>query len=109
VAVQPVGEAGAADAAVALAHHEDGAEPAVLGGEIGADELADGGDVTVDAPETGTELGLLGAAVAGADGVDEDEVGLGEEAVVVRDQLVRGRGHEALFAAHLGAFGPGES
>ena len=50
--------------------------------------------------------GLAGAAVAGADGVDEHEVGVVEPGVLVVDQLVGRRAASAPSARIFTRFGP---
>ena len=53
-------ETGGAGRAVALAHEEERRRPALVPREIEADELADGGEVALHAPELLSELGLDG-------------------------------------------------
>src|SRR3546814_10044517 len=51
-----------------------------------ADELGDGGDIADDAGEGGKRVGTYGPRKAGADGIDEDEIAVGQPGVDIVDQ-----------------------
>ena len=72
VSAQPGGARGA----VAFADQEQRRRPALVAAEIEADELADRRDVALHAKEFLGQFFLGRAAVAGADWIDEDQVGL---------------------------------
>lgn len=97
-------EGGGAGGAVAFADEEFGGGPAGVFGDVEADEFGDGAGVFFEAVEVFVILGFGGSAVAGADGVDEDEVGFVEEAGFVVDELVGGRESEAVVL-EFDAFG----
>ena len=101
-------EGGGAGGAVAFADEEFGGGPAGVFGDVEADEFGDGAGVFLEAVEVFVVLGFGGAAVAGADGVDEDEVGFVEEAGFVVDELVGGREGEA-GVLEFDAFGAEEA
>ena len=101
-------EGGGAGGAVAFADEEFGGGPASVFGDVEADEFGDGAGVFFEAVEVFVVLGFGGAAVAGADGVDEDEVGFVEEAGFVVDELVGGREGEAVVL-EFDAFGAEEA
>ena len=79
--------------------------PPVAACQVQTDELADGLDVAVEIPELESQLGLRRPAVAGADRVDEDEVGAIEPRLLVVDQRERRRRHPAVVE-HADATGP---
>ena len=83
---------GGAGGAVAFAGEKFRAEPAIVAGDVQADEVADGADVFMDA------IKLLGffpghrPAIARADRIDENQVGGGQPGVGVVFQMVGGAG-----------------
>ena len=81
---------------VALAGQELGAGPALVAGRVKADELADPAHVLLHAGELLLLLARRRPAEAGADGVDEDQVGGVEPGVLVVDQAVGRRWGGAL-------------
>ena len=103
--LQPVHDAARARRPVAFAEEVFGRVPAAVVADVLLDEPRDRFDVRVDPPEI-LVLGVAeGPRVAGADGVDHDEVGLVDDAEGVVDELVgrrrRGRGvgrHDAAGA-----------
>ena len=89
---------------VALADQEEWRAPALVAAEVEADELAHRFDVALNAPELLAQLRLHRPAVPGPHGVDEDEVGLVEPALIVVDELI-GRRRHAAVVEHLHALG----
>ena len=88
VLLQIIAERGGAEGAVAFADQEFRRVPAIVAAEIGDDELREGFDVFVDTVEVFFGGFADRVAVAGAHGVDEDEVGFVEEAFAVVDEFV---------------------
>ncbi len=88
VPLQARNQKSAADAAVAFAEDVLRGVPTIVLGDESADELRHRVGVLVVAPEILTLLVTHGVAVAGADGIDEDEIGGAEDGVVVVAQLV---------------------
>ncbi len=91
------GQAGRACRPVAFADQKQRRGPPVAACQVEADELADGLDVAVEIPELRSQLRLRGPAVAGADRVDEDEIGAIEPRLLVVDQRERRRRHPAVI------------
>jgi len=91
VALHARDEQRGADAAIALAEDVLRGVPAIVLRDVGADEVGDGVGVLVVAPEILVLLLAHRAAVAGADGIDEHEVGGAEDRGRVVAQLVRRR------------------
>ena len=77
--------------AVGFARQEFGREPALIAGDVQADEIADGFDVLLEAVPVLRLLAFHGTAVACAHRVDENEVGVVEDGILVVGQLERGR------------------
>ncbi len=77
--------------AVGFARQEFGREPAVIAGDVQADEVADGFDVLLEGVPVLRLLAFHGTAVACAHRVDENEVGVVEDGILVVGQLERGR------------------
>src|SRR3954465_7328867 len=107
-----LGKTGGARGAVRLAGHEFRAQPAVVLGEVDADEIGDRADVAVDGVELAARAAagrsaagpaaaagaaglFLRAAVTGADRVDEHQIAGGEPGVRILLELVRRRPGEA--------------
>src|SRR5581483_4205918 len=93
---QIAGKPGGARGAIALADQEQWRVPAIIACEIEADELADGCDIALQAPEFLSQLGVCRPAVAGAHGIDKDQVGHIEPGLVVVHQLERRLRHAAV-------------
>src|ERR1051326_836926 len=100
-------EPGGTGGAVAFADHKERRGPALIAAEVETDEFADGFDIAAQAEEFARLVALNGAAVAGAHGIDEDQIGLVEPGVFIVDQLIRRRRHHAvrLHAYALGSDG----
>src|SRR5207253_1596608 len=101
---QVAGKPRSARGSVAFAGEEQWRAPALIAGQIEADEVTYAGNITAQAPEFFVELFFDGAAVAGADRVDEYQVALLEPGVGIVFQRVRRRRHAA-FGQHLDALG----
>jgi hypothetical protein len=97
-------EGGGTGGAVAFADEELGGGPAGILGDVEADEFGDAAGVLVEAVEVLGFIRFGGATVAGADGVDEDEVGLVEQGGFVVDLIVGRREGEAVVL-EFDAFG----
>ena len=93
---QVIGQPGGAGGAVAFAREKFGGHPAVVAGQVEPDELAHRLDVPAQSVELLGVLALLRPAVAGADRVNENQVGLVEQGVGVLDQATGGRGRISL-------------
>jgi len=86
--LQDVGEDGVAERAITFADEKFGRVPAIVAADVGLDKIGEGTRVLVNAPEI-LVLGFAdGVAEAGADGIDEDEVGFVEQAVGIVFELV---------------------
>ena len=85
------GETGGPCRSVALAREELGGNPALVSGQVDADELSDRLDVPLEVMELLRLLAWDRAREARADGVDEDEIGDVEERVAVVDDAARWR------------------
>src|SRR5579859_1456043 len=97
VVLQIISERGGTEGAVAFAYQKLGRIPAVVAAEVGVDELSEGVDVFVNAVKILVLRFADGVAVAGAHGVDEDEVGLVEQALGIVDEFIgRGRSEGAV-------------
>ena len=94
VILQIIAQGGRAEGAVAFADQKLRRVPAVVAAQVGDDELREGLDVFVDAVKIFFLRFADGVAVAGAHGVDEDEIGFVEEALGVVHELVRSRRRE---------------
>ena len=90
---------------VAFAHQKQRRCPALITGQVQADELTHRLDIAVDAPEFLPQLRFCRAAVARAHRIDEHKVGLIEPRVLVVHQMERRSGHAAIRQHHH-AFGP---
>src|SRR5882724_67877 len=77
--LQVVAERGGAESAVAFADEEFGGVPAAVAADVQGDELGEGLYVLIDAPEVLVLRFADGVAEAGADGIDEDHIGLVEQ------------------------------
>ena len=93
---QVAGQSGGAEGAVALPGDEQGREGAVVAGHVHADEFAHRLQVAGDAVHAARDLHRLGAAVAGAHRIQEDQVGLVQPGVGVVLHLVGRRRHGAI-------------
>ncbi len=93
--------------AVAFAADKERRAPEVVFVQETADELAEGRQIVLHAPEVGAVAGLVRAAEARAHGVDEDQVAGIQQAVGIVDVGVRRRRRQAvgLQLHHLGAEG----
>ncbi len=100
VVLQPLDQARRARRAVGFAEQEFRRIPAIVLGDVALHETAERGDVLVRAPEALVRIRVLvlpvlfgrdALRVARADRVDEDEIGLVEQAVGVRHEMVRRR------------------
>src|SRR6202789_3592710 len=88
--LEVIAEGGGAEGAVAFTDEKFRRIPAVVAIEIDVDELGEGFHVLIDAPEIFV-LGFAdGAAESGADGINEDQIGLVEEGVGVVFNFVGG-------------------
>ena len=86
---EPARETGGARRAVALAGQELRRGPAAVARRPEANEFADRLDVRVDAVKLVRVAERNGAAVAGRDRIDEDEIGDVEDAALVVDGAIR--------------------
>src|SRR5258705_5591574 len=86
--LQVIAERGGAEGAVAFADEEFGRVPAAIAADVQSDELCEGFYVLVDPPEVFVLRFADGVAEAGADGIDENHVGLVEECAGIVLQLV---------------------
>ncbi len=77
--------------AVGFARQELGREPAVIAGDVEADEVADGFDVLLEGMPVLRLLPFHGTAVACAHRVDEHQVSFVEDGILVIGQLERWR------------------
>src|SRR5690606_29700848 len=108
VGMQPVGECGDAEAAITFSGENGRREPALVAGEIEADEGAERIEILFRLPERGgvalrrllalLVFGTDAPAVARADRVDEDEIREGEPGFVVLYQRSRIGRDAAAFA-----------
>src|SRR5690606_30219749 len=115
VGMQPVGECGDAEAAITFPGENGRREPALVAGEIEADEGAERIEILFRLPERGgvalrrllalLVFGTDAPAVARADRVDEDEIREGEPGFVVLYQRSR-IGRDAAAFAELYAARP---
>jgi hypothetical protein len=87
VLLEIIAERGGAEGAVAFADKEFGRVPTAVAADVGGDELGERFDILVDAPEIFI-FGLAnGAAEAGSDGIDKDEIGFVEQAIGIVDEF----------------------
>ena len=95
------GKGGGAGRAIAFANDELGRAPALVARHVKADELGDGRGVLLQAVELSGILGGYRPAVAGADGINEDQVCLIEQRELIVHQPVRWwQGRSVLRQAH---------
>src|SRR3546814_9508695 len=83
---QPIGDLSRPPGAMALPRDDQRPRLRVMLDQPRADELGDGGDIADDAGEGGKRVGTYGPRKAGADGIDEDEIAVGQPGVDIVDQ-----------------------
>src|SRR3546814_6552921 len=76
---QPIGDRSRPPGAIALPRDDQRPMLRVMLDQPRADELGDGGDIADDAGEGGKRVGTYGPRKAGADGIDEDEIAVGQD------------------------------
>src|ERR1700720_175296 len=92
MSLQVVAEGGRAERAITFADEEFGGVPAIVAVDVHGDELRERFYVLIDAPKIFVLRLADGMAEAGADGIDEDHVGLIEQSGLIVLELVGRRG-----------------
>src|SRR6267154_881145 len=104
VFLQVVAEGGGAESAVTFANEEFWGVPAAVAADVQGDELGEGLYVLVYAPKVFVLRFADGVAESGADGIDEDHVGLVEQGAGIAWQFV-GRRRSGVGVGGEGAAG----
>src|SRR6266851_8592626 len=88
VLLQIMSERGGAESAVAFADQEFRGIPAIVAADVESDELRERFNILIDAPKILVLRFADSVAEAGADGIEEDHVGLVEQRAGIVGELI---------------------